>query len=138
LQRPRIIEAVFTIAHFFIATGIRKLDLFPSSGNIGNMFFLRIIRSVDFVHRQELQGTRKHNVSEAGSVSVFRLEEEDTYSVGSLSKNNVSHWTQIFLRDPTEYVSSPPLLKTEIYPVSGTLCFLVYRTPDDGQSPQTW
>jgi hypothetical protein len=28
--------------------------------------------------------TRKHNVSETGSVSVFRQVEGDTYSVGSL------------------------------------------------------
>jgi hypothetical protein len=30
--------------------------------------------------------TRKHNVSEAGSVSVRMREEEDTYSVGPFRK----------------------------------------------------
>jgi hypothetical protein len=28
-------------------------------------------------------------------------------------------------------------MKTETYPVSETLCFLVFRVPDDGRSPQT-
>jgi hypothetical protein len=35
------------------------------------------------VHRQEFYTTRKHTVSEIGSVYVFRLTEGDTYSVGS-------------------------------------------------------
>jgi hypothetical protein len=43
-----------------------------------------ITGSVDFVHRPELEITGKHNVSETGSVSVFRRREGDTYSVGSL------------------------------------------------------
>jgi hypothetical protein len=32
-------------------------------------------------------GTRKHDVSETGSVSVIRYEWEDTYSVGSLRQS---------------------------------------------------
>jgi hypothetical protein len=31
----------------------------------------------------------------------------------------------------------PPGLRTETYPVSETLCSLVFRIPDDGQSPKT-
>jgi hypothetical protein len=46
--------------------------------------------------------TRKHNVSETGSVSVFMRGEEDTYFVGSIRKNNLNHWTQILLEDRTE------------------------------------
>jgi hypothetical protein len=40
------------------------------------------------------------------------------------------------LRDPTECVSPCPHLKPETVPVSETLCFLVFRIPDNGQSPQ--
>jgi hypothetical protein len=35
----------------------------------------------------EILNTRKHNVPETGCVSVLRLAEEDTYSVGSLRKS---------------------------------------------------
>jgi hypothetical protein len=31
----------------------------------------------------------------------------------------------------------PPHLRTETDPVSETLCFLVFRIPDDGQSSET-
>jgi hypothetical protein len=34
-------------------------------------------------------------------------------------------------------VGAPLHLWTETDPVSETLCFLVYRIPDDGQSPET-
>jgi hypothetical protein len=60
--------------------------------------------------------TRKHNVSETGSVSVLRWGE-DTYSVGPLRK------------------SKPQ--SSDRGPVCETLCFLVCRIPDDGQSPKT-
>jgi hypothetical protein len=43
----------------------------------------------------------------------------------------------MFLRDPNEQVSSPPHLRMEKNPVSETLCFLVSRILDDGQSPKT-
>jgi hypothetical protein len=55
--------------------------------------------------------TRKNNVSETGSVSVLRWGDGDTYSVGSLRK------------------SKPLSLET--------LCFLVFRIPDNGESPNT-
>jgi hypothetical protein len=61
--------------------------------------------------------TRKHNVSETGSVSVLRLGGEDTYSVGSRP--------------------NPHSLRTETDAVSEKLCFLVSRIPDDGQNPKT-
>jgi hypothetical protein len=37
--------------------------------------------------------TRKYDFSEAGSVSVLRWGGEDFYSVGSLERTNLSHWT---------------------------------------------
>jgi hypothetical protein len=44
---------------------------------------------------------------------------------------------EIFLMDPTEQVSPFLHLRTETYPVSETLCFVVFRIPDYGQSPET-
>jgi hypothetical protein len=41
---------------------------------------------LEFIHHPVLQKVEKHNVSGTGSVSVFRGEGEDTYSVGSLRK----------------------------------------------------
>jgi hypothetical protein len=35
----------------------------------------------------EFQITIKHNILESGFASVFRLREEDTFSVGSLRKS---------------------------------------------------
>jgi hypothetical protein len=65
--------------------------------------------------------TRKHDVSETGSVSVLRWKGgEDTYSVGPLWKANLNHWTPFHLRIETD-------------PVSETSCFLVSRIPDDGK-----
>jgi hypothetical protein len=34
-------------------------------------------------------------------------------------------------------MSHPPHLITEIDPISEKLCFLVFRIPDDGQSPES-
>jgi hypothetical protein len=45
-------------------------------------------------------------------------------------------WIWLFLRDPTECL--PLHLRTETDLVSETLGSLVFRTPDDGQSPVTW
>jgi hypothetical protein len=44
---------------------------------------------------------------------------------------------QQFLRDLTEYVFPSSQLRTETDPVVETLCFLLFRTLDDGQSPET-
>jgi hypothetical protein len=38
------------------------------------------------------------------------------------------------LRGPTEFVSSPPHLRTDTDPVSEMSCFLFSRIPDDGKS----
>jgi hypothetical protein len=52
-----------------------------------NTLILRITGFVDFVHSPEFQITRKHNVSETGYVTVFRLGEGDTCSVGDSFPN---------------------------------------------------
>jgi hypothetical protein len=49
--------------------------------------------------------------------------------LGPLERTNLSHWK----RANGEGVL-PPHLRTEPDPVSETLCFLVSRIPDDGQS----
>jgi hypothetical protein len=38
-------------------------------------------------------GTRKHDVSETGSVSVFRCGEKDSTQLGSFDRANLNHWT---------------------------------------------
>jgi hypothetical protein len=61
--------------------------------------------------------TRKHNVSETGSISFHR-------------------WGTPSLLGPLERVGVfPPHLRAETDPISETLCSLVSRIPDDGQSP---
>jgi hypothetical protein len=42
-----------------------------------------------------------------------------------LERANLNHWTIL-----------PPHLRTETDPVSEMLCFLVFRIPDNGQSPK--
>jgi hypothetical protein len=37
--------------------------------------------------------TRKHNVSETGSVSVLRWREETPILLGPLERANLNHWT---------------------------------------------
>jgi hypothetical protein len=45
---------------------------------------------------------------------------------------------ELFLWDPTKYVSPSHHMKTGTDPVSKMLCFLiVFRIPDDEQSPET-
>jgi hypothetical protein len=44
--------------------------------------------------------TRKHNISETGSVCVLRWGEEDTYSVGSLRKSWSSDCSQVIAIKP--------------------------------------
>jgi hypothetical protein len=43
----------------------------------------------------------------------------------------------LLLRDQTEQLSPSSHLRTDTDPVSEALCFLVFRIPDDGQSPET-
>jgi hypothetical protein len=61
---------------------------------------------------------RKH-ISETGSVSVLRSEPP------------------IVLYFPSMYASPFPHLRTETDPVSEALCFLVFRIPRNGSSPET-
>jgi hypothetical protein len=57
-----------------------------------------------------------------------------------LERANLNHWTswviEVFLRDPTVWVSLYPHPKAETDSVSETLRFLEFRIMDDGQSPE--
>jgi hypothetical protein len=82
--------------------------------------------------------TKYHNVSENGTVSVFRwvvrhllfwvLQKELTSITGS-------SWRFALSKGPNGV--SPPHVRTETDPVSETLCFIGFRILDDGQSPKT-
>jgi hypothetical protein len=57
---------------------------------------LRITGFVDFVQRPEFytHKTRKHNVSETGSISVFRRGGGGGDNLlGPLERANINHWT---------------------------------------------
>jgi hypothetical protein len=54
----------------------------------------RITGFLGFVHLPGILNTRKHNVSETGSISVLRSGEGDTYSVGS------SDWGVVLSKGP--------------------------------------
>jgi hypothetical protein len=75
--------------------------------------------------------TRKHDGSETGSVSALRWGEGKTHTLlGPLERAN--------LKGPNRVGVFPsPHLRTETDLVFETLCFLVFRILDDGQSPQT-
>jgi hypothetical protein len=53
--------------------------------------------------------------------------------LGPLERANLNHWT-IFPGDE----HSIPLPSPETDPVSETFYFLIFRTPDDGQSPEIY
>jgi hypothetical protein len=84
---------------------------------------------MDFVHRPELKINRKHNVSEIGSVSIFRLGEGDTPS-GPLDK---VHWGELFLKDPTEVSLPYPEDRSIQFPKRRAFC--LFKKPHDGQNP---
>jgi hypothetical protein len=74
--------------------------------------------------------TWKPNVSETGSVSVLRWNER-----------HLLCWVQwlrwALSKGPNRVSVSLSHLRTETDPVYETLCFLVFRIPDYGQSPET-
>jgi hypothetical protein len=57
-------------------------------------------------------------------LDVF-MSSEDGRETSTLLSPLESDWGQIFLRDPTEYVSPSLHLKTETDPNYETLCFVV-------------
>jgi hypothetical protein len=68
--------------------------------------------------------TRKHNVSETGPVCILG---GDTYSGPVTDVTSFFQQSRCLLSH----------LRTETDPVSEMLCFLVFRIPDAGQSPET-
>jgi hypothetical protein len=74
----------------------------------------------------------KHNVSETGSISVFREGGEKSPTLlGPLERANLKSLDQ-----QATFIPHPPHLRMETDPVSETLSFLVFRIPNDVQSPK--
>jgi hypothetical protein len=80
--------------------------------------------------------TRKHSISETGSVSVLRWGGKTPTLLGPLERANLKQ-SLALSKGPNRVGVFPPHLRTETDPVSETLCFLVSRRPDDEQSPKT-
>jgi hypothetical protein len=68
----------------------------------------------------DILGTRKHDVSETGSVSVSGVGGKTSTQLDPLDKANLNHWT-------------PPHLRPQTYIFPQTSFFLVPRIPDDGK-----
>jgi hypothetical protein len=85
-----------------------NFGLFPSSGIIG---------------------TRKHDVSETGSVSVLRCRGKTPTQL------RPNHWLAL-TKGPNTVGVFLPHLRLETDAVSETSCFLVPRTTDGGRSPK--
>jgi hypothetical protein len=62
------------------------------------------------------------------------LFESETHRVANFS-HEASTWEQLFVTDPTEYVSPSPHLRAETDPVSEKPGSLEYRTLDKVQKP---
>jgi hypothetical protein len=56
--------------------------------------------------------------------------------MGPLERANFNHWTEITLRDPTEYTYPSYDLKMETDPLSETLCFLMFRIQGEVNIPK--
>jgi hypothetical protein len=77
------------------------------------------------------------NVSKTGFMSSGEGGKTPT-QLGPLEWANLNDWTGLPLSKGPNWVGifpPPPHLRMETDPVSETLCFLVSRIPDDGQSP---
>jgi hypothetical protein len=87
---------------------------------------------LDFVHRPDFykpENTtfRKLELfpsSGEGGAPTLQKNQKLSFPQAMPEQKKVNHW-KLF-----------PRLKTETDPVSETLCFLVCRNPDDGQSPE--
>jgi hypothetical protein len=55
---------------------------------------------------------------------------------GCVNLTGVVQWLKLAFSKGPNRVGVSPHVRTETDPVSETLCFLVYRIPDDGQSPK--
>jgi hypothetical protein len=88
---------------------------------------------LDFLS-SDIQENRKHNVSEAGSVSIFWWGGKTCTLLSHLERANLSHWT----RGPTELVGVfPPHLKKETIqlPKRRVFYFLEYRMMKKAPKP---
>jgi hypothetical protein len=76
----------------------------------------------------------KHDTSDIVTFSILRRGEGNTCSVGPLRKWD---WGSLFLRDQRKQVFPSAYLRTGKFPASETLCFLIFRIPDERKSPET-
>jgi hypothetical protein len=75
----------------------------------------------------------KHNVSETKSISVFRESgDKSLILLGSLERANLKSLDQ-----QGTFIPHPPHRRMETDSVPEMLSFLVFRIPNDGQSPKT-
>jgi hypothetical protein len=75
--------------------------------------------------------TRKHDVSETGSISVLKCKRKTPTQLGPLER-----WRLAISKGPNWVGFFPPHLRTKTDPVSETSCSLVSGIPDNGQSPK--
>jgi hypothetical protein len=69
--------------------------------------------------------TRKHDITETGSVSVLKCVGKTPTKLGSVIEVTSFQGTQLSMYLPT------PHMRTETDSVSETSCFIVSRIPDD-------
>jgi hypothetical protein len=106
---------------------------------IGYGCYAGIIGSLGLLHRQKFQ-ILENSTSRKLDLFPFSGDGEGNTLLGPLERALLpldENRGYLFLRDPTEQVSPSPYLKVETDPGSETLRFLVFRTPDDGQSLET-
>jgi hypothetical protein len=95
---------------------------------------------MDFVNRPEISIIENTTFRKLDVVPSSGKGRETPRLLGPLETANLSRWTswviEVFLRDPTVWVTLYLHLKAETDPVSETLRFLVFRIMDDGQRPE--
>jgi hypothetical protein len=109
---------------------------------------LRIIAFKDFVHPLEFKIIKKHNISETGSISIFRWGEGRTYCVGPSEVRNRPNFRNVTFSSYLEFrtmdklhkpISSEIILSISYHLISiGSICLLsshVYLGLLTGLSP---
>jgi hypothetical protein len=68
---------------------------------------------------------------------IYNTQSHWIYGLSPSSGILINYRDENFLKDPKDLMSPSTYLKAETDQVSKTLCFLVFRIPDDGQIPET-
>jgi hypothetical protein len=106
----------------------------PFLRNVGELLSYYLTSCpVKLIHRLILQGS--NDVYSTQNYWVFGLHPSSC--ILKTTEHGVQ-WLRLALSNgPNRVGVSPSHLRTETNPVPETLCFLVFRIPDDGQSPRT-